>query len=123
MEELIIKNDELINILSTYYSKLKNKIIIIKSKTHINYKKREPQIEVKFFYDNNINGTKVTTFIKESEIKAILTEYLSIKNYTLVDYTYVGNIKNTGYYADYDAPHFEGIKIYYDKNKNLSKKR
>lgn len=82
-----------------------------------------PHLTIKFYYERYIKDSKITVFIKESEIRLILENYLNSLGYTLVNYSYIGNIRHTGYFVDNDTPFFEGVKIIYNKNKIQKRKR
>ena len=113
---LNIKKNELLEILSNYFSKRLGKDIKVQERHLIRYvgyyEIRSAQ--VKLYYENEVNimGHKAigTHYISNEELKVVLGELLP--NYTITNIDFNAGITTEGFFtSEHDIAYFEGIDI------------
>lgn len=118
-----LSKDELLNILKNYMSKIYGKEVSVIERHSIVYgSEKTIKLELLYVYSSY---TKTSTIrleyeIKEDDVKEALKEFLFNKGLEFDSYSYLGYIRNVGYFCDEDEAIFEGIRVYY-KEKELKK--
>ena len=110
-----IEKRELLKLLSEYYSNKLNKNITIKEEVSVKYIEGLKNINLKLFYEENINKEKKTTFIYGNDICNFLETYADKNNLTFICFKYIGNIHNIGHYISEDTAIFEGIEVNFEE--------
>lgn len=113
---LNIKKNELLEILSNYFSKRLGKAIAVQERHSIEcVGYHEDKIsQVKLYYENEIDimghKAKSTHYISDEELEAAFGELLP--NYTITNIAFDAGITTEGYYtSEHDVAYFDGIDI------------
>ena len=125
-EEIIepISYDTFMSLLTTYYSIRERADLNIKCDISIRYNKSHIEYILKPYIDTYVHGSKVTVFLRKSEILAPLSEYIARKynGYAVSKYECIGNLETSGTYIKNSVPHVTGINLYCEKTKKLVRK-
>ena len=125
--------NEVIDILSNYYSKKLNKEITVKYDLGIKYETVGNGVyeetvaipDINFYFEDTIEHknvvAKITSYLSLETIEEILKDYAESLNYEYDSFQYLGGIRHAGYFVDEDTPHFDGMQIYV-KEKSMKKK-
>ncbi len=125
--ELEIKPNELLGMLSSYYTDKLNKPIEVKEKHSIEYEGiyEDEVVDVKIYFEEEIeilgHKAKKTTIVSSEEIKSIMKELVS-EDYDVNSINFETDISESDY-CQRRSPIFKGVKlILSDKQKKLQKK-
>lgn len=127
--KLEITTQELLGMLSNYFTLKLEKPINVKESHSISYEGyyEDKVSKVEIFYEETIEilghtATKTTTLSKD-EIKSILNELIDNEKYTIDSLYYNASIETKGYYRDeYEQAVFNGITLNIkEKQKTLRK--
>ena len=124
--------DELLLMLSKYYSKVLGKEIKVQEEHDLKYnysgfgyfEERKPCVSIKLFYVENmiINGvnTKITTTINDYNIRLALNDFLETTDYELESFEFNDIVKKDWNY-EIPSAYFTGMTVYLNV-KGLNKK-
>ena len=101
---IYLTQDEVDQAIIEYFSSRKNYRISVKEKLTID--NGEPSIA---FYIIEPDG-KMTRLTK-GDLNNALEESISIYNYELIDFEYMGGINHVGYHFDENTPYYDGIRL------------
>lgn len=125
--ELEIKSNELLGMLSSYYSNKLNKKIEVKEHHSIEYEGiyENEVVDVKIYYEEEIeilgHKAKKTTIISPDEIMSIMRELIN-EDYDVNSIYFQTDISDSDY-CQRKSPIFHGVKlILSEKQKKLQKK-
>ena len=110
-----INKNELLRLLSQYYSDMLGKDITVLDEVSVKYIQGLKNINLRLFYEEIIGDGKKITFIYANDICNCLEAYADKNNLTFICFKYIGNIRNVGYYIDEDTAIFEGIEATFEE--------
>ena len=83
--------------------------------------------DIKFYLKEYIDymdiKKEIKTLVSEEELKKALNEYISIYNYELLNFKYIGGIHRVGYFFDEDKPYYDGIQLNVKKKTKILTKK
>ena len=83
--------------------------------------------DIKFYIKEYIDyediKKDIKTLVSEEELKKALNEYISIYNYELLNFKYIGGIHRVGYFFDEDKPYYDGIQLNVKKKTKILTKK
>ena len=109
--------EELLKLLSEYYSNMFGKKICVKDDIAIKYIDGIAHINLKLFYEEDTQNMKIIKIINENDICNFLEHYADKHNLIFIYFKYLGTIRHTGYYVEEDSPIFEGICANFEERK------
>ena len=113
-QELSIKDinqNELLNFLSNYYS------IKERRDFHFNYETKIIDdgvsfgIDLKIYTEVFILGKKIKIYLSKNDIFEVLNILAYNNGFKLINFKYLGTVKNVGYYLCEPTPVFEGVRL------------
>lgn len=109
--------DEVDQAIIDYYSKDHNHRVSVKEELTL----ENGNLKIDFYAIKHIDyyGTKkdIITHLTEEDLKTCLNDYMSIYNYEVTDFKYIGGIHRVGYFIDENTPHYDGIQLHVKEKK------
>ena len=119
-----ISYDTFMSLITTYYSIKERTDLNIKCDISLRYNKSILEYILKPYIDSYVHGSKVTVFLRKSEILAPLNEYIAKKydGYSVSKYECVGRLETVGTYIKNSVPYVTSINLHCNKTKKLVRK-
>ncbi len=111
-KELPISRNDLLQMLSEYYSIKERRDLEVKDSLKIRYVKGEKIVDIKFYAEIYIRGVKFDIFLKDKDIREVLYNYAKNMGYILESYGYISNVKERKNSFGDVIPEFEGVMLY-----------
>ncbi len=115
-----ITKEEVIKIISEYYSEKLKKDITLNYRVNIIW---NDNLSLNIFFEKRSPSTKHIINLNDEDIHICLEAYTKKQGFELANFKYLGSIKPTGHFFENNTPCFEGIRLYFkEKAKTLVKK-
>jgi len=115
MDSIIINEDNLFEIIKTFYSNDESKDIHVEKLLRI----VDDELSLTLYLVKDDNKFVIT----REDLEYVFKFYLHSCGLEYLDFRFVGNIRRPGYFTDEEKPIFEGVKLFYvdkEKTKKLS---
>ena len=111
-KELPISRNDLLKMLSEYYSIKENRDLEVKDLLKIKYVKGKKIVDIKFYAEICIRGVKFDIFLKDRDVRDVLYNYAKNMGYILESYGYISDVKiRENSFGDV-IPEFDGVMLY-----------
>ena len=114
-DNVFIKEEDFLDILSNYYTKKFGKETKIYNRLHIINKDGEEDLKMDLFYVNEQKNTRayirIENYLEVEDVKEVLEEYSIENGFELETFNYIGGIRHMEYFNVEDKPFFMGVLI------------
>ena len=117
-----LKPNELLNLLNNYYSLKERRDFNFNYETKIIDDGASLGIDLKIYTEVFILGKNIKVYLNNDDLFEVLNIWAYNNCLKLLNFNYLGHVKNVGYYFDEPAPVFEGIRLFM-KKRGITKKK
>ena len=107
-------------VVSNYYNELYKDNVQLKEELEPEYNTIGISINLKLYYEKEIDGKLEKVYVSNSIVRPALYEYARKYEYDLKSFCYIGGVRRMGMFISEDEPYFEGVRL---KVSDLNKER